>query len=504
MTEKIRILAELLRCSLLMNDICFHISPKAFNEAYIPTLYDTRRYLIFYGGAGSGKSYFIAQRYIVKILESKMCNILVVRAYANTNKISTYALFRQVIEKWNLGKYFKCYDGEVKIRCLLNENTIIFKGLDDSEKLKSVTFPKGELTDIWVEEASEIASESDFNQLDVRLRGIGVKKQITVSFNPVDVNHWLKKRFFDRKSKEVYICHTTYKDNRFLDKDYVNLLESYKTTDPYYYSVYCMGVWGVYGKTVFCAEKIQKRLTELKSPIKTGYFTFSDDGLKISDIEFVEDENGFIKIYEEPIWGTPYVIGGDTAGEGSDRFVAQVLNNVTGNQAAVLWDNLDEDIYARQMYCLGMYYNEALIGIEANFSTYPIKELIRLKYKKQYVREKEDSITGSYSKSYGFKTTAITRPVIIANLVKITRENIELINDPDTLMELLTFVRNKNGRAEAKAGSHDDLVMALAISYRIREQQTDKVKEEIKAIKFDFFNETPKKEREIGEEVRLI
>ena len=162
------------------------------------------------------------------------------REYSNTNKISTYALMRQVIEKWNMGKYFKCYDGEVKIRCLITGNTAIFKGLDDSEKLKSVTFPKGELTDIWVEEASEIANEQDFNQLDVRLRGKGVKKQITVSFNPIDVNHWLKKKFFDKKSREVYICHTTYKDNKFLDKDYIALLESYKTTDPYYYSVYCM------------------------------------------------------------------------------------------------------------------------------------------------------------------------------------------------------------------------------------------------------------------------
>ena len=490
-----------------MNDIKIEIPKKAFNEVYLPYLYDQRRYLIFYGGAGSGKSYFIAQRYVMKLLDSAMTNLLVVRAYANTNKISTYALIKQVIDKWNLGKFFRCYESELKIVCLLTGNTAIFKGLDDSEKLKSVTFPKGELTDIWVEEASEIASEQDFNQLDVRLRGKGKKKQITVSFNPVDVNHWLKKKFFDKRTREMAVIHTTYKDNQFLDADYIKLLEGYKISDPYYYSVYCMGVWGVYGKTIFCASNIQKRLSEIKEPLRTGYFEFKDDGSTISDIRFCDDPEGFIKIYEEPEYKNPYVIGGDTAGEGSDRFTAQVLNNLNGAQAAVLVsESMDEDLYARQIYCLGMYYNEALIGIEANFSTYPIKELTRLKYKKQYVREREDSITGRQTLSYGFKTTSVTRPVIIANLVRITRETPELLNDFSTLSEMLTFVRNSSGRAEAKAGAHDDLVMALAIAYRIREQQIKIIKDEPKMPKADFFGKSiyNKKEREIGEEVRVI
>ena len=112
-----------------MNELDIRIPSRAFNEVYLPSLYEKKRYLIFYGGAGSGKSYFIAQRFIMKLLDSRMCNLLVVRAYANTNKISTYALMRQVIEKWNMGKYFKCYDGEVKIRCLITGNTAIFKGI---------------------------------------------------------------------------------------------------------------------------------------------------------------------------------------------------------------------------------------------------------------------------------------------------------------------------------------------------------------------------------------
>lgn len=487
------------------NDIIFQIPKKAFNKVYLPSMDLKERYLIFYGGAGSGKSYFIAQRYIVKLLRERMCNLLVVRAVANTNRVSTFALFKQVITKWSLSSYFKYSESELKIRCLINGNEVIFKGLDDSEKLKSITFQKGELTDIWVEEASEISKEQDFNQLDVRLRGKGTKKQIVISFNPIDVNHWLKKKFFDEKNDEIKIFHTTYKDNEFLDDDYVKLLESYKKTDPYYYSVYCMGVWGVFGNTVFCASKIQERLSGVSPPLKNGMFLYEEKDGRISDIRFIECENGYIKIYKDPEEGNPYVIGGDTAGEGSDSFTGQVINNITGEQCAVLKHMFDEDIYAKQMYCLGKYYNNALIGIECNFSTYPIKELERLRYKKQYVREKEDSFSNTVTKSLGFKTTSLTRPVIIANLVKISRENIELINDEETLMEMLTFVRNEHGRAEAKAGAHDDLVMSLAISYYIRNQQSFNIKKKEKKNSFDSFFEDNVHIRQFGgEEVRII
>lgn len=166
-----------------------------FNPRFYPYLRDrTHRYLLFYGGAGSGKSVFAAQRFVYRLLTLPLCNVLVVRAVAATNRDSTFALFRQVIGKWGLDGLFSCKESDMRIVCA-NGNSVIFKGLDDTEKLKSITFPKGELTDIWVEEASEIAEE-DFNQLDVRLRGKGTHKQIVLTFNPVSVLHWLKGRFF--------------------------------------------------------------------------------------------------------------------------------------------------------------------------------------------------------------------------------------------------------------------------------------------------------------------
>ena len=260
------------------------------------------------------------------------------------------------------------------------------------------------------------------------------------------------------------------------------------------------------GSCIFDKEKIIKRIDELKQPKKIGYFTYDYDGLKIKNIKWQDDENGFIKLYELPKKGYPYVLGGDTAGEGSDNFTGQVLNNVTSNQVAVLKHQFDEDIYARQMYCLGIYYNKALIGVETNFSTYPQKELERLKYPNFYVRMKEDTYTNKTEKAFGFNTNRKTRPIIIAELVHVVRDMIESINDIETLEEMLTFVKNEEGKSEAQLGCHDDLVMSLAIAHYIRTQQEYKVKKEVKAKSksFNFSFEKEEREFDIGEEEVFI
>ena len=121
-----------------------------------------------------------------------------------------------------------------------------------------------------------------------------------------------------------------------------------------------------------------------------------------------------------------------------------------------------------------MFYNKALLAPECNFSTYPIQKLIELNYPNMYVRKKEDTYITKHEKAFGFRTTSITRPLILANLQEIVKDEIEKINDKDTLREMLTFIVNKSGRAEAEDGYHDDLVMALAIAYYIRPQQTMK------------------------------
>lgn len=443
------------------------ISKKVFNSSYLPLLDSKQRYIIFYGGAGSGKSYFIAQRYVKKLLESKSCNLLVIRNTARSNRDSTFALLSQIINEWNCYSLFTINKGDLRIKCI-NGNEIIFAGLDDVEKLKSITFSRGVLTDIWIEEASEI-EEKDFNQLDIRLRGKGVEKQIVLSFNPIDVNHWLKRRFIDDYHDNVEVHHSTYKDNEHLDADYKLLLESYKQTDPYYYEVYCLGQWGVLGNTVFDANKISKRLQNINVPISKGYFVYDYDGLKISNIKWCECDNGYIYLYQLPKKNLNYVIGGDTAGEGSDYFVDQVLDQ-NGNQVAVLRHQMDSDLYTKQTYCLGAYYGNALLTIEVNFDSYPIQELQRIGYNHMYIREVNDTALDRYKKSYGFRTDSWTRQPIISHLIELVREHVELFNDKNTLEEMLTFVRNEKGRMEAQSGSHDDLVMSLAIAHKGLEQ----------------------------------
>lgn len=478
------------------------ISKKVFNDVYLPYLDNTDRYLLFFGGGSSGKSYYIGQRYIYKLMKPTRCNLLVVRQTGDTNRKSTFPLLKQVITNWNLGEYFKINESDMRIKCLLTNNEVAFAGLDDVEKIKSITFANGELTDIWVEEATE-CQEASINQLKVRLRGGKSKKQMVLSFNPINIQHWIKKHFID--SGLATVCFSTYKDNKFLTDDDRKALEDLKYTDEYTYEVYCLGHWGIIGKTVFDARAITKRLDVIPKPIKVGYFLYDYDGLEIKNIRWLNDPDGYIRIYHVPNvpQQTKYCIGGDTAGEGSDYFTAHVLDAKTGVQVAALKNQFDPDLYTKQMYCLGKYYADALIAIEANFDSYPIRELQRLGYNNQYVREQPDTYTGKTEKRFGFKTTSLTRPTIISNLIQIVREHTHTLNDKDTLEELLTIIRNEKGRIEAPEGGHDDQMMGLAIAHEAK-SQVSFAQEAINVYPhFSFKFETPARE-DYGETIEIV
>lgn len=252
------------------------------------------------------------------------------------------------------------------------------------------------------------------------------------------------------------------KYDKYLDKDLIK--QEYPCTP---YEAFLLS-----GKTVFDTEKILDWLARLPKPIKRGYFTYDYDGMKITNIKWVNDKDGYIKIYQVPNVPevTEYCIGGDTAGDGSDFFTGHVLDARTGIQVAHLKHQFDADQYTRQMFCLGKYYRDALIGIEANFDSFPIRELQRLGYPKQYTRVTQDTFTKKTEKRYGFKTTQLTRPTIISRLVEIVRDHVDTIRDEETLKELLTIVKNEKGRIEAPQGGHDDDMMGLAIAHEIRDQ----------------------------------
>lgn len=216
------------------------------------------------------------------------------------------------------------------------------------------------------------------------------------------------------------------------------------------------------GTGVFDNEQIVLRLERLPSPAGRGEFT---------DSEWTESETGAITLYELPEEGVPYVLGGDTAGEGSDYFTAIVIDNVSGRIAAKLRQKYSEPEYVRQIYALGRFYNDALVAIETNFSTYPVMKLQEMEYPNQYSREREDTYTRQMRKSYGFRTDRQSRPRAIANLVEVFSSHPEWFTDRELLEEMLTFCYNEDHRPEALAGKHDDLVMGAAITYAVRHQQ---------------------------------
>lgn len=453
------------------------------NAVYLPLFFDHHRHLILMGGGGSGKSIFAGRKVLERCATEPGHRMLVVRKVAKTLRESCFdQLKAQAMQYYGpaIRMIPRGKSGDMYIT-FTNGSEILFAGLDDVEKLKSIH----DISGIWIEEASELL-EGDFNQLDIRLRGERkYYKQIIISFNPISITHWLKKRFFDREDARVVTSRTTYKDNRFLPEEDRLTLEAFRETDPYYYQVYCLGQWGVLSQTIFRRDILMERLLHCKKPIRRGRFAYRYDETAITDAAFTDAEDGETLVWEEPKAGHPYVIGADTAGEGSDWFVACVIDNSTGRLVAKYRTRTDEDLFAREVWCLGMWYNQALVGIEANFSTHPIKELSRLRYPRQFVRQVEDSLTHVVREALGFKTDRLTRPVIIAELQGIMREHPELIDDEDCLNEMLTFARNSKGRPEAVEGAHDDCVMALAITYYVRQQQRATVETRHKRVKWD-------------------
>lgn len=220
-------------------------------------------------------------------------------------------------------------------------------------------------------------------------------------------------------------------------------------------------------------------------PIADADGNIVDTEWHIKDIVFRETADGFITIHEDPrvktdehgnvIAKAPYVIGGDTAGTGQDYFTAKVICNLDGRTVATLRKQyIDEDLYAEQIYCLGKYFHDALVGIEINYSRHPTRVLQKkYGYTKLYMREMLDRMTDKLTMDYGFATTAKTKPIIIAELVQLMREDPAIEVDVPTLKEMMTFVKKDNGKQEAVDGAHDDLVMALAIAHFIARSQTN-------------------------------
>lgn len=243
-----------------MNDdvISVQIDKRVFNDVYIPLLTNMARTQIIFGGASSGKSVFLAQRCVYDIMQGGR-NYLVCRAVGRTIRKSVLNEIQKVIFDWGVSELFKINKTDLTITCS-NGYQIYFAGLDDVEKVKSITPEKGVITDIWIEEATE-CEEKTIKQLYKRQRGGSddTPKRLTMSFNPILQSHWIYERYFKKLAwaddqteyhdDQLTILKTWYTHNRFLTQADIDDLENEE--DKYYYNVYTLGNWGVLGHIIF-------------------------------------------------------------------------------------------------------------------------------------------------------------------------------------------------------------------------------------------------------------
>lgn len=247
-----------------MNSAEIEIDTAVFNQVYLPHLTNYSRTQIFYGGSSSGKSVFLAQRCVMDVMNGGR-NYLICRQVARTIKLSVFAQICRTISEWGVGQLFNINKSDFLITCA-NGYQITFVGLDDVEKIKSITPARGAWTDVWIEEATETEYNS-VRQLYKRQRGGDdrIPKRMVLSFNPILQSHWICQEYFkgigwaDNQTEyhgdELSIQKTIYKDNKFLTDGDVKDLEN--ETDKYYYNVYTLGNWGVLGNVIFTNWSVQ-------------------------------------------------------------------------------------------------------------------------------------------------------------------------------------------------------------------------------------------------------
>jgi phage terminase large subunit len=266
------------------------------NRAYKPAKEAKERYRVLYGGAGSGKSYFVGQETILNMLADGGYSYLVVRKTGKSIRNSVFQLLMMMIEEYDLGSLFIANKTDMSIFCITGAR-LVTSGLDDTEKLKSIYG----INRIWVEEANEI-SETDQKDLDLRMRGINrLGYQMTMTFNPISELHWLKRKYFDVPQPNVFVLKTTYKDNKYLDEAYRTRLEELINEDYQYYRIYALGEWGSLGNLIFtnwqvCDMTQMVDLGDRKVPMKSTFDNYYN-GL---DFGYSSDPLAFERVHLDP------------------------------------------------------------------------------------------------------------------------------------------------------------------------------------------------------------
>lgn len=289
------------------------IHKNIFCPVYIPHIAPSgHRILVFYGGAGSGKSFFVAQRWVIKALRSKR-KILVLRKVNKTTKASTFQLLLDTIAQFG-----------IQDRCVINRtdytitlpggSQFLCMGLDDPEKIKSITG----LTDAWLEEATEFTLD-DFSQINLRVRDPhALDQEIVLTLNPVSKANWCYLQFFapnpalEDFRKTVKIVHTNYLDNPHLPEEYIKTLLLMKETNEVYYKIYALGEFGSLDKLIYNNWQVMDfDAKKLKGQLICGLdFGYTNDPTAFVASVFVPEEN---RIYVFAEWGGPGYLNDEIA-----------------------------------------------------------------------------------------------------------------------------------------------------------------------------------------------
>ena len=297
----------------LKNSIQIYI-PNIVGKGYREFWNFKGRYRVVKGSRASKKSKTTALWYIYNLMKYSDANLLIIRKSYRTLHDSCFVELKWAIDRLQVNHLWKFRENPLEITYLPTGQKIYFRGLDDPLKVTSITVDKGCLCWMWIEEAYEISSEDDFNMLDESIRGAvpegsDLFKQITVTFNPWNEHHWLKKRFFDNPDDETLALTTNYKCNEWLDKADLKVFETMRKQNPRRYAVAGLGDWGIVDGLVY--ENWKEEAFTLEQ-IRQQYMISSAFGL---DFGYTNDPSalfcGFIDVQNKKIfvWDEMYEPG---------------------------------------------------------------------------------------------------------------------------------------------------------------------------------------------------
>ena len=266
------------------------------------------RYRVVKGSRASKKSKTAALFYIKKLMEYPEANLLVIRKTYRTLKDSCFTELKWAIKRLGVEQWWDVKESPLEITYRPTGQKIYFRGLDDPLKVTSITVDVGYLCWMWIEEAYEVMSEADFDTLDESIRGEvpdGLFKQITLTFNPWNEHHWIKKRFFDcEPDPDILAMTTNYMCNEWLDKADLKVFETMKKNNPRRFAVAGLGGWGIVDGLVYESWKEKEfslREIQNKYDLKSGFgldFGYTNDP-SAAFIGFVDVDNRKIYVWDE-------------------------------------------------------------------------------------------------------------------------------------------------------------------------------------------------------------